>query len=68
MQYKYNYVDIGKELIHVDLYLYNQIIQYLLNKLHYIQLVEYNYNRILLLVEQRGRCYVTDENLTIGNM
>lgn len=45
-----------------------KIIKYLIENPIQGQSTEYNDNRISLYIGQLGKCYVTDEELTVGNM
>jgi group II intron reverse transcriptase/maturase len=58
----------GRQLIHDKLRNVNSLIQYLLNCKEYDKSVEYNDNRISLMAAQNGKCAITGEHLTIGNM
>lgn len=62
-----NYTTEGRELIHTNLHGYGIIIEYLLNNLYNNQSVEFNDNKISLMVRQRGKCYITGKILQIGN-
>ena len=63
-----NYTEKGRSLMHKKLSGFNHLIVYLLNTTHESQSVEFNDNRISLLAGQQGKCYVTGEQLEIGNM
>lgn len=63
-----NYTTKGREKIHKNLGSYNYLIEYLLKSNHESQSVEYNDNRISLIAGQQGKCYVTGNQLEIGNM
>lgn len=63
-----NYTNEGRELIHKNLYGYGFIIEYLLKDLYNNQSVEFNDNRISLMVGQKGKCYITGDYLQIEDM
>lgn len=64
-----NYTDEGRKLIHDKISKnYNHLIKYLLNNSSDSFSTEYCDNRISLMVGQKGKCYVTEELLEIGNM
>ena len=62
------YTPKGRQLIHSKLNNASYLVQYLLNSKEYDKSVEYNDNRISLMAGQNGKCSVTGESLTIGNM
>lgn len=62
-----NYTIEGRELVHEKIKGYKQIITYLLNN-NVEGSVEYNDNRVSLIVGQRGKCGVTGNALKIGMM
>lgn len=64
-----NYTENGREMIHASLegnYVGN--VEYLLRNYSNSNSIEYNDNRISLMVGQRGLCYVTKTQLTPWNM
>ncbi|MEF9933622.1 MAG: HNH endonuclease signature motif containing protein, partial [Cetobacterium sp.] len=63
-----NYTQIGRKLIHDNLFGYTHVIQHLLNNQYDTESVEFNDNKISLIAGQRGRCAVTGEALEIDNM
>ncbi len=63
-----NYTREDRKLIHDNLHGYIHIIQYLLGNPYDEESVEFNDNKISLIVGQNGRCAVTGEALNIGNM
>lgn len=63
-----NYTVEGRQLIHDNLYGYDNIIKYLLENLYNTNSIEFNDNKISLIAGQRGICYVTGEALQIGLM
>lgn len=63
-----NYTEEGRILIHQRIRSYNHIINYLLTVKQDNQSVEYNDNRISLMVGQRGKCALTGEPLDILDM
>lgn len=62
------YTPEGRTLIHKKLSIDTGMIQYMLNYPVGDRSIEYNDNRISLYVEQKGKCSVTGEELTIENM
>jgi len=58
----------GRNKIHTDLKLDMTIVQYLMKNPIINQTAEYNDNRISLYTGQMGKCFVTGEQLEIGNM
>ena len=62
------YTEEGRKLIHTKLHSVTTLVRYLLNSKEYDKSVEYNDNRISLMAGQNGKCGVTGEPLTIGNM
>lgn len=62
------YTEHGRQLIHNMLSGTEYLVRYLLNSKEYDKSVEYNDNRISLIAGQNGKCFVTGESLTIGNM
>ena len=63
-----NYTIEGRSLIHKNVEGYNHLIRYLLNNVYDNMSVEFNDNRISLLIGQRGKCNVTGSSLQIGDM
>lgn len=63
-----NYTHNGRELIHNNLSNSNLLIKYLLDTESISESVEYKDNKISLIAGQKGICYVTEEQLIIGNM
>ncbi|MBU3093939.1 group II intron reverse transcriptase/maturase [Clostridium sp. CF011] len=63
-----NYTPKGRELIHSKLKGFNTLIKYLLINIDIKNSVEFNDNRISLMIGQKGNCYVTGKRLIIGNM
>lgn len=63
-----NYTVEGRQLIHDNLYGYDNIIKYLLENLYNTNSIEFNDNKISLIAGQRGICYATGEALQIGFM
>ena len=63
-----NYTIEGRSLIHKNVEGYNHLIRHLLNNVYDTMSVEFNDNRISLLIGQRGKCSVTGSSLQIGNM
>lgn len=63
-----NYTKKGRIFIHKNLQSYKFIIEYLLNNLYNNESTEFNDNMISLMAGQRGKCYITGNNLDIGNM
>lgn len=63
-----NYTHNGRELIHNKLSNSNLLIKYLLDTESISESVEYKDNKISLIAGQKGICYVTEEQLIIGNM
>jgi group II intron reverse transcriptase/maturase len=62
------FTETGRHFIHFKLGNVRSIIRYLLKCKEYDKSVEYNDNRISLMSAQNGKCGVTGEYLTIGNM
>lgn len=62
-----NYTKQGRTLVHDKLYGYNHLIEYLLRNSNGYS-VEYNDNRISLIIGQNGKCHITGEPLKIGRM
>jgi 5-methylcytosine-specific restriction endonuclease McrA len=62
------YTPQGRKLIHSKLSTTVYLIRYLLNNKEYDKSVEYNDNRISLMAGQNGKCGITGEPLTTGNM
>lgn len=62
------YTEAGRETIHSSLKLNMKIVTYLMSTPDMSQTTEFNDNRISLYTGQMGKCYVTGEQLTIGNM
>jgi len=62
------YTKKGRSLVHSKLNNTANIVRYLLNSKEYDKSVEYNDNRISLIAGQNGKCGITNEPLTIGNM
>lgn len=62
------YTEQGRQMIHDKLNNTDHLVRYLLNVKDYGRSVEYNDNRISLMAGQNGKCSVTGEPLTIGNM
>ena len=62
------YTPQGRQLIHNKLSNTGYLIRYLLKCKAYDKSVEYNDNRISLMAGQNGKCGVTKEPLTAGNM
>ena len=63
-----NYTEEGRMLIHQRISSYNHLINYLLTVKQDNRSIEYNDNRISLMVGQRGKCAVTGEPLDILDM
>jgi group II intron reverse transcriptase/maturase len=63
-----NYTEAGRRLVHSKLNNTPELINYLLSQKEYEKSVEYNDNRISLIAGQNGKCFVTGEHLTIGDM
>ena len=63
-----SFTEQGRKLIHDKLHSVAALVKYLLNSKEYEKSVEYNDNRISLMAGQNGKCGVTGESLTIGNM
>lgn len=64
-----NYTETGRKLIHDKLNSsYNKAFNYLINNVDSHNTVEYNDNRLSLFVGQRGKCFVTNSYLEIGEM
>ena len=63
-----NYTEEGRLAIHSKIKGYNHLIRYLLRNTSDNQSVEFNDNRISLIVGQKGKCYITGLDLEIGNM
>ncbi|MEI3598617.1 group II intron reverse transcriptase/maturase [Oceanobacillus sp. SE10311] len=63
-----NYTKRGRLLIHDKLNGYRHLIYYLLKQKSYNKSVEYKDNSISLIAGQRGKCFVTNKPLVIGNM
>lgn len=63
-----NYTEEGRELIHKKLNGYTHLIKHLLNTSNENQSIELSDNKIALIVGQRGKCFITDRVLDIGNM
>ncbi|MFT5875145.1 MAG: RNA-directed DNA polymerase, partial [Clostridium sp.] len=63
-----NYTIEGRQLIHKKLGNFKYLIEHLLRSSHDSQSIEYNDNRISLIAGQQGKCYVTGNQLEIGNM
>ncbi|MGH4137117.1 group II intron reverse transcriptase/maturase [Clostridium sp.] len=63
-----NYTKAGRKIIHDSAKGYNHIIEHLLNNSDRKKSVEFNDNSISLIVGQRGKCYVTREQLEIGKL
>ena len=62
------FTEIGRKLIHTKLGSVRTLVKHLLKCKEYDKSVEYNDNRISLMAGQNGKCGVTKELLTIGNM
>ena len=63
-----NYTEKGRNLIHQKVYNIHWMIEQLLKNKQYDQSVEYNDNRISLLVGQKGKCHVTGNYLELDAM
>jgi RNA-directed DNA polymerase len=63
-----NYTPKGRELIHRKLKGFNTLIRYLLINMDIRNSVEFNDNRISLMIGQKGNCYVTGKRLIIDKM
>lgn len=63
-----NYTEEGRQLIHKQLGGYSHLIEHLLKSGHNSQSVEFNDNKVSLIAGQQGKCYVTGNQLEIGNM
>ncbi|MEQ8197217.1 MAG: group II intron reverse transcriptase/maturase [Clostridiaceae bacterium] len=63
-----NFTPEGRELVHTKLKSYEFILSYLLSNPRLNESIEYFDNKISLMAGQRGKCYVTGNNLKIGNM
>ena len=63
-----NYTEEGRKIIHDSIKGYKHIIQYLLNNSDRKKSIEYNDNRIALVVGQQGKCFVTGVQLEIRKM
>lgn len=64
-----NYTEEGRKKIHDNLiWINHEILQYIMKKPVKGQSTEYNDNRISLYVGQNGKCGITGNTLTIGNM
>ena len=62
------YTVLGRKLIHSKLGNVKNLVRHLLKCKEYDKSVEYNDNRISLMAGQNGKCGVTGECLTTGNM
>jgi len=62
------FTEIGRALTHSKLGSVKSLVIHLLKCKEYDKSVEYNDNRISLMAGQNGKCGVTGEYLTIGNM
>ena len=62
------YTKEGRAEIHKTLGVNTSVMQYMLKNPIPDKSIEYNDNRISLYSGQRGKCFVTNEELTIGNM
>lgn len=63
-----NYTVSGRLILHKKLGGYNHLIEHLLNSNFENQSMELTDNKISLIAGQRGKCYVTNNKLEIGNM
>ncbi|WP_226897791.1 group II intron reverse transcriptase/maturase [Priestia megaterium] len=63
-----NYTVSGRLILHKKLGGYNHLIEHLLKSNFENQSMELTDNKISLIAGQRGKCYVTNNNLEIGNM
>ena len=63
-----NYTVTGRTLIHSKLGSVRSLVKHLLQCKEYDNSVEYNDNRISLMAGQNGKCGVTKEPLTVGDM
>ena len=63
-----NYTIEGRQLIHKKLGGFNHLIEHLLKSSNDTQSVEFNDNRISLIAGQQGKCYVTGNQLVVGDM
>jgi len=63
-----NYTVSGRLILHKKLGGYNHLIEHLLKSNFGNQSMELTDNKISLIAGQRGKCYVTNNNLEIGNM
>jgi group II intron reverse transcriptase/maturase len=62
------FTETGRKLIHCKLGNVQSLVRYLLKCKEYDKSVEYNDNRISLMAGQNGKCGVTGEPLSVGNM
>ncbi|WP_425595297.1 group II intron reverse transcriptase/maturase [Priestia flexa] len=63
-----NYTVSGRLILHKKLGGYNHLIEHLLKSNFENQSMEFTDNKISLIAGQRGKCYVTNNNLEIGYM
>lgn len=64
-----NYTDVGRKLIHEKLKKIDTgVMYYLMKNPVYGESTEFNDNRVSLYVAQNGKCFVTGNALTIGDM
>ena len=63
-----NYTEQGRILVHKQLFGYNHLIEHLLKTSQENTSIEFNDNRISLMVGQQGICAITGNLLEIGNM
>lgn len=68
-QEKNNYTAEGRMLIHKELTgISMEIVNYIMKNPIETASVEYNDNRVTRYIAQKGKCYVTKEELEVGNM
>lgn len=63
-----NYTDEGRTIIHSKLLGYEHLIRHLLRVNYNNGTTELNDNKISLIAGQRGKCYITEQNLNKYNM